>query len=97
MKDSIAAYSKEKSIVKKALKDGGFENVSISNGYYYFSGFATKNGKVIYFSCSDVRHFKGDRFLIRKAAHYKDYTGETNNWCKQNVEEFLKLANQLVS
>ena len=72
------AYNTEKSIVKKALKQADFTNIKFSNGHYYFSGFATKNNKVIYFSISDVRHFPptgGDAdLLIRKAKDYKDYT-----------------------
>jgi len=53
MKESISAYSKQKSITKKALRNAGFENIKVSNGHYYFSGFATKNNQVIYFSISD--------------------------------------------
>ena len=96
MNESIAAYSKEKSLMKKALKEAGFENIKISNGYYYFSGFATKNSQIIYFSCSDVRSFKNDDFLIRKASSYQDFRGESNNYAKQSIESITKLANFLV-
>ena len=99
MKESVQAYSKQKSIVKKALKTAGFENIKISNGYYYFSGFATKNNKVIYFSISDVRHFPptggGADLLIRTAKDYKDYTGGSNNFTGLDIPDIQQLANYL--
>jgi hypothetical protein len=99
MKESIKAYSKEKSIVKKALRNAGFENIKVSNGYYYFSGFATKNNQSIYFSISDVRHFPstggGADLLIRTAKDYKDYTGGSNNYSSLDIEEIQELANKL--
>ena len=96
MKDQIKAYSKEKSIVKKALRNAGFENIKVSNGHYYFSGFATKNNQPIYFSISDVRHFPGDQVLLRTAKDYKDYTGGSNNFADLNVESIMELSNKLI-
>ena len=65
------AYSKEKSTVRKALKEADFTDIKFLNGHYYFSGFATKNNKSIYFSISDVRNFPptsgGADLLIRTA------------------------------
>ena len=96
MKDSIRAYSKEKSTVKKALKNAGFENIKISNGFYYFSGFATKNEQVIYFSIPDVRHNRGDvDVLIRTAKDYKDYTGGGNNYAMLENDSIMERANSL--
>ena len=97
MKESIKAYSKQKSTVKKALKNAGFENIKISNGYYYFSGFATKNEKVIYFSISDVRHFPEDKVLIRTAKDYKDYTGGGNTYAQLENDSIVDQANYLIS
>ena len=95
------AYSKEKSIVRKALKQADFTDIKFSNGYYYFSGFATKNNKIIYFSISDVRHFPptggSTDLLIRTAKDYKDYTGGVNNYSSLKTEEIQKLSNYLIS
>ena len=95
------AYSAEKSIVRKALKQANFTDIKFSNGHYYFSGFATKNNKAIYFSISDVRHFSptggGADLLIRTAKDYKDYTGGSNNYSSLKTEEIQTLANKLIS
>ena len=94
------SYGKEKSIVRKALKKADFTDIKFSNSHYYFSGFATKNSKVIYFSIPDVRHFPptggGGDLLIRTAKDYKDYTGGSNNWSSLKIEEIQKLANKLI-
>ena len=97
MRESIKAYSKQKSTVKKALKNAGFENIKISNGHYYFSGFATKNEKVIYFSISDVRHFPEDKVLIRTAKDYKDFTGGGNNYAQLENDSIVDQSNYLIS
>ena len=109
MKESIKAYSKQKSIVKKALRASNFEDIKISNGYYYFSGFAKKNNQTIYYSISDVRHgnilmvpfednsSSGKDLLIRTANDDKDYTGGSNNFCSLDINEIQKLANYLTS
>jgi hypothetical protein len=95
------AYSVEKSIVRRALKQADFTDIKFSNGHYCFSGFATKNNKVIYFSISDVRHFPptggGADLLIRTAKDYKDYTGGVNNYSSLETEEIQKLSNYLIS
>tara|TARA_Y100000361_G_C11091748_1_gene306805 strand:- start:50 stop:358 length:309 start_codon:yes stop_codon:yes gene_type:complete len=98
MRESIKAYSKQKSIVKKALRDANFEDIKLSNGHYFFSGFAKKNNKIIYYSISDVRFFKsntGADVLIRTAKDYKDYTGGVNNYCSMNINDIKELANKL--
>ena len=95
------AYNIEKSIVRRALKQADFTDIKFLNGHYYFSGFATKNNKVIYFSISDVRHFPptggGADLLIRTAKDYKDYTGGSNNYSSLKTEEIQELANKLIS
>ena len=72
-----------KSFIKAQTKEL-FEIVSWNKGHFYFSGFLKnkETGKFIYFSCSDVRHFKDEWYnslLIRTAEHDKDYTGGANN------------------
>ena len=95
------SYNKEKSIVRKALKQAEFTDIKFLNGHYYFSGFATKNNKVIYYSISDVRHFPpiggSADLLIRTAKDYKDYTGGSNNWSSLQTKEIQELANKLIS
>ena len=95
------AYSKEKSTVRKALKEADFTDIKFLNGHYYFSGFATKNNKVIYFSVSHVRYSPptggNADLLIRTAKDYKDYTGGSNNYSSLDVKEIQELSNKLVS
>lgn len=95
------AYNAEKTIVRRALKEADFTNIKFLNGHYYFSGFATKNNKSIYFSISDVRYFPptsgGADLLIRTAKDYKDYTGGSNNYSSLSIKEIQELSNKLVS
>jgi hypothetical protein len=94
------AYNAEKTIVRRALKEADFTDIKFSNGHYYFSGFATKNNKVIYFSIPDVRYgwaSDGLNLLIRTAKDYKDYTGGSNNYSSLIVKDIQELSNKLVS
>lgn len=94
------AYNAEKTIVRRALKQADFTDIKFSNGYYYFSGFATKNNKAIYFSIPDVRYgwaSDGLNLLIRTAKDYKDYTGGSNNYSSLIVKDIQELSNKLVS
>jgi len=64
-----------------------YDIVNFSRGHFYLSGFVKRrfNGKLAYFSISDVRHFPDswiDNTLVRTAEHEKDYTGGSNNSCK---------------
>jgi len=71
--------------------------IDFSRGHFYCSGFlkhretptsekdVSQSQSYIYFSISDVRHFKGswiDDVLLRTAKHPQDYTGGRNNSCK---------------
>jgi len=73
------------------------ELVAFSKGHYYVSGFVERNGKFVYFSMSDVRHYPGgwhNNILIRTAKHEKDYTGGSN--CSTTLESFVvKVFNLL--
>ena len=94
------AYNAEKTIVRRALKQADFTDIKYSNGYYYFSGFAPKNNKTIYFSIPDVRYgwaSDGLNLLIRTAKDYKDYTGGSNNYSSLIVKDIQELSNKLVS
>lgn len=68
-------------IVKKVKPD--FDLAKWNEGHFYVSGFLKhrQTGKYVYFSCSDVRFFKGGWYrdlLIRTAEHDSDYTGGSN-------------------
>ena len=91
------SYNEEKNIVRKALKQADFTDIKFSNGHYYFSGFATKNEKVIYFSISDVRHFPEDKVLIRTAKDYRDFTGGGNTYARLENDSIVDQANYLIS
>jgi len=58
---------------------------------------ACKGPAYIYFSISDVRHFKNkwyDKILIRTAKSPKDYTGGSNGYTR--LEDFGKKAKRLM-
>ena len=95
MRDSIKAYSKTKSLVKKSLKEAGFNHIKVSNGFYYFSGFAVKNDKVIYFSISDVRSFPDNKILLRTAKDFNDFTGGSNNYANHDKEDIKRISLRL--
>jgi len=73
---------------KKAVIDStkpDFELVGWSKGHFEVSGFLKNvgNGKLVYFSISDVRYWPDEWYnniLIRTAKHDKDYTGGSNNY-----------------
>lgn len=73
-------YRKTVNDFKKHFSDVA-DNIQLSKGHFYFSGFLTRkrDGQVIYFSISDVRFFPGERMLIRTAKSYRDYTGGRNH------------------
>ena len=56
--------------------------VNWSRGHFYVFGFIRNcDGRFVYFSISDVRHFPDawyNNILIRTAKHEKDYTGGVN-------------------
>ena len=88
---------------KKALKENtekDFDLVNFSKGHFYCTGFlrSKENGKMVYFSISDVRFFPDEWFnnvLIRTAENEKDYTGGSNNYCRfyEIREKALRLIN----
>ena len=76
----------------------GARLVNFSRGHYYISGFIERGGKFVYFSISDVRHFKGDwhsNILIRTAKSASDYTGGGNGYT--NLENFTERVSSLLN
>ena len=92
-----------KSTIREVCKDNGAELVKFSVGHYDVSGFALKNGRYVYFSYSEPRHWPIDLndsgymngILIRTAEHDKDFHGGYNNFC--NIYTFADKLNRLTA
>jgi hypothetical protein len=91
-------YTKERNLVKKALTQVGATDIKLKSNYFYFSGFATINGQVIYVSSGDARSWEfpdKKKLMMRKAKDYKDFSGEINNYCAFEIGDIQSLAQQL--
>ena len=96
----FAQFRREiKSYIKKSLPVNLELIMPFSSLHFAFSGFIKnkETEKFVYFSSSDVRHFKDswfDNLLIRTAENEKDYTGGNNDNCKitQLAEKALSLT-----
>jgi len=67
-------------------------------GFYCVSGFIERDGKFVYFSISDIRHFpnKGVAdILVRTAKDSHDYTGGINNFA--DLAGFEPLVDRLLN
>lgn len=88
-----------KKTIKEETKDD-FELVKFDVGAFYVSGFLkniAKPEKFIYFSISDVRHFRNEwhnHILIRTAENEKDYTGGPNHYTE--LSSFSENVSKLV-
>ncbi len=78
----------------KALKDIGCEEIKIGKpNHFDVSGFfRDPNRQIWYFRLEDLRWSK-EQLLIRKAAHYEDYTGGRNEYVpfNKNMIKLIKL------
>lgn len=76
----------------KFLKSIGVVGVYFSKpNHFDASGFFTlSDGRIFYFSISDLRWFK-DTMLVRTAKDFSDYTGgENHNVTLDNDQDFIK-------
>ena len=67
-------------------------------GFYCASGFIERDGKFVYFSISDVRHFQhvwSTAILVRTAKDGHDYTGGNNNFA--DLAGFEPLVDRLLN
>jgi len=71
--------------------------VDIYRGHFFMSGFfELNNGKIYYFSISDVRFSPRSPMLIRTAKSFKDFTGGSNGYIhfdenfEQNLLQIIK-------
>lgn len=81
-KDFVSFNTKYKNTIKKLLPNG-YELHSWNRGHYYCSAvIKDTEGRFIYMSIGDVRHWSNewvDQILIRTMKHSKDWTGGTNH------------------
>lgn len=91
-------FEKFKKSFSYELKKIKATKIEISKGHFYLSGFFTVGEQVMYFSISDVRSYMSTNWkgipemLIRKADHYKDYTGKSNNFVAIEPNMSKKIA-----
>lgn len=73
---------KFKNVMKIIAQNSNCELVAYRKGTFEVSGFLQRNdGQCIYFATFDSRAYKSlDDILFRKAAHIKDYRGESNHF-----------------
>lgn len=72
----------------------GITNFIFHRGHFYCSGFfKTIDGKIYYFSQSDVRCFPGKKnsLLIRTAKNFQDYVGGCNHYLEIKEGMFKDL------
>ena len=75
--------SMKKVSLRKAIQLLGGENIKLTAGYYYCSGFFDKNGQTYYISTADIRTRPLNHtmsIMYRTAKDRKDFTGGTNQW-----------------
>ena len=81
-KDFVSFNTKYKNVIKNLLPYG-YELHSWSRGHYYCSAVIKDiEGRFIYMSIGDVRHFPhewAEQILIRTMKHDKDWTGGMNH------------------
>ena len=85
---------KWRNFLTRMCNANGWELKNFNSGHYYCSWFIKKEGKFIYCSFSDVRHFSKSWYqsiLYRTAKHEKDYTGGSN-W----YSDLPSLENNLI-
>lgn len=95
-KDFVSFNTKYKNAIKKLLPIG-YEIHEWIRGHYYCSAvIKDTEGRLIYMSISDVRHFPNewvDQILIRTMKHDKDWTGGTNH--RTDLVNFTKDIQKL--
>jgi len=72
--------------------------VDYIRGFYCVSGFIERDGKFVYFSISDIRHFQpilSNAILVRTAKDSHDYTGGINNFA--DLAGFEPLVDRLLN
>lgn len=87
---------KFKNVMKIIAQNSNCELVVYRKGTFEVSGFLQRNdGQCIYFAILDSRVYKSlDDILFRKAAHIKDYHGESNHFSNIfNLVDNIKKLN----
>ena len=88
--------------ISKSAKAVNAAVVANTKGHYFTSCFVERNGKFVYIShSSGLSRMSGnvridlDSFLIRTAAHVKDYTGGQNQYC--DLPRLQSMMDRLLS
>lgn len=90
-KEFVRTFKKE----FKGLLKNYITKIEFSKGHFEISGFFTLLlDDIYYFNLGDVRWNK-DQMLIRKAEHYKDWTGGQNSFILVNDKFKENLYNYL--
>ncbi len=77
-------------LIASAMRKIPHDEISISHGHFYSSGFIRRGDTIVYFSTSDFRYFPNEAYA-RYADSFKDYTG------KYNIPSKLKNLDELVN
>ncbi len=85
-----------KSEFKKEFQKINASGIEFHVGHFYISGFFEVNGKLFYFSLSDVRGMNYQdsvSLLYRTAQHRKDWTGGSNQYVtiEEGMAEKMRL------
>ena len=64
-------------LIGSAMRKIPHDEISISHGHFYSSGFIRRGEMIVYFSTSDFRYFPNKAYA-RYADSFKDYQGSIN-------------------
>ncbi len=78
--------------LKAGAKEHGMEVVTVNKGHFYCFGFIRRaDGRLVYFSVSDMRDYDAlDRLLYRFAVNEKDYSGRGGRNCYTSLDRFFE-------
>ena len=88
-------FSRHKKIIHDYFEAAGAVEAKWNMGFWYWSVFfLMSNGQVLYVFSDDYRWPRHDRFCIRTAKDFKDYTGGHNNHFN-NLSELPEMIDKL--
>lgn len=96
--EEFLAFVKDFKKYIKANLPTNAELINFSKGHFEAYGFIKRNKNFVYFSISDVRHFRDswyNNILIRTAKGEKDFTGGSNS--QTSLKDFKKNVDYLLN
>jgi hypothetical protein len=95
--EQFKSFNKDfKKYIKKNIPEG-YNVISWNKGHFYISAMILRpDAQIVYFSISDVRHFRNswyNNILYRTAKHDKDWIGGRNNY--STLDNLFKNINDL--